>query len=369
MNALPGLRATVMGLSSDGTINKKWESAGDGPDQPSELYCDAFSPRIVWPLVEKLISEERAQSIAERRFLRSLKPGDVAYLWPGSRPWLYEAAGRRGCTVVAERINTMMTTSRRILSEEYARLGLESDHGIDERRIADERKSMRQAHFIFSPSPSVTQSIIDAGISADKVIETSYGLRREDIFEGKSSEGSERPVTAIFVGQVSVRKGVHLLLRAWERSHVDARLRIVGKMWHTVEALVKDAVERRDNIEYLPFVEDLRPVYQNADFFLLPSLEEGSPLVTYLALGAGLPSVVSPMGAGGIIEHGREGLVVDPHDTDALADAIRRLATDTELRRQLGANARAKARHYTWDKVAARRGTALLDRVMAPAAS
>ena len=63
----------------------------------------------------------------------------------------------------------------------------------------------------------------------------------------------------------------------------------------------------------------------------------------YEAMGNGLPIVTSAMGAGSIIRHRREGLVVDPHDQDQLIEALRQLAKDAEMRRAMGEAGRIRA--------------------------
>ena len=153
--------------------------------------------------------------------------------------------------------------------------------------------------------------------------------------------------------------GIHLLLEAWDRSGVTAKLTVIGRVSPEVADMLAAAMSKNPNITHHDFMSDLKPVYAAADFFILPSLEEGSPLVTYLALGASLPLLVSPMGAGGVIEDGKEGMVIDPHDIDGFAQAIKLLVSDESIRRRMSAASGAKAPAYTWDKVALRRLEAL----------
>jgi glycosyltransferase involved in cell wall biosynthesis len=85
--------------------------------------------------------------------------------------------------------------------------------------------------------------------------------------------------------------------------------------------------------------------------FVFPTHEEGGPLVTYEAAACGLPSIVSPMGAGRIVRDRHEGLVVNPLDVDVLADAISMLAGSPTLRQELGSQATVRAQDFTWEKV------------------
>ena len=145
-----------------------------------------------------------------------------------------------------------------------------------------------------------------------------------------------------------------MLLKAWKRSGVDATLVMVGTIADEMRDLMKSCLTE-PWLEHHPFLDDLRPIYAACHFFLLPSIEEGSPLVTYLALGASMPSIVSPMGSGGIIRDQVEGVIIDPHDTDAFAEAITSMVTDKTRRLAMGSAAGIASARYTWKKVACRR--------------
>jgi len=153
------------------------------------------------------------------------------------------------------------------------------------------------------------------------------------------------------------------LLDAWQKANVKAKLKIIGKIEPPIADLVKGYLKQNQNIEHVNFVDDLKPVYRDADIFILPSLEEGSPLVTYLALGASLPVIVSPMGGGGIIEDGKEGIIIDPHNQEELISSIRDLISDDSLRHTMAKASGKKAIEYTWDRVSKKRIEMLIQRI------
>ena len=117
-------------------------------------------------------------------------------------------------------------------------------------------------------------------------------------------------------------------------------------------------LERRD-VRLVGFNFDLGPFYRSADVFVLPSLEEGDPLVTYEAAGCGLAVITTPMGSANIVEHGVNGLVVEPYDVEGLARSISLLAENIDLRKRLAAQAAQDARRYTTDKIGAERARLL----------
>jgi glycosyltransferase involved in cell wall biosynthesis len=111
----------------------------------------------------------------------------------------------------------------------------------------------------------------------------------------------------------------------------------------------------RPDIETFPYSPRIQKHFEEADVFVLPSHEEGSPLVTYIAMAAGLPCLTSFAGGGGLINNGCEGLVVDPWNDAAFQQAIYSLATDSGLREKLGRAAEKAAAKYVWPEVARRR--------------
>jgi len=352
--------ATVMGLSSDETVGRyRHRSRSTG----RAIYSDAIPRGIPWSVARRLLGSEAILRLAEASYLRQLRTGEVAYLWPGASLALHRRIKARGQVIVTERINTLRSNSKTILDREYAELGIPADHGITDNSAHIELACMQSTDYIFSPSPAVAASLTRAGIPPERIINTSYGLRSSEILQRTAEAPPERPMTVLFVGRICVRKGIHLLLKAWERAAIDGKLRIVGDVAPEIADLFSKYLRTHDSVEHFGYVADLRPCFEEADVFILPSLEEGSPLVTYLALGASLPLIVSPMGAGGVVTDLEQGFVVDPKDEERLAAAIQRLAGDAALRNAMGRAAGRTAREYTWDKVGARRRRQLLEKL------
>lgn len=342
----------------------------------TSLYCVSSENNVhqpyhrlslpLWakPLGYRLLSDSFLKKYTQWRYLHSFKDTDIAYLWPGTSLATYRALKSAGHILVTENVNTHQITAKKILDAEFHRLGLPPVHGIDEARIADECDKLELVDYVFSPGSEVTRSLLDAGVPDGKIIPSSYGFDKSSMLlpEEVASRASKTELTAIFVGRIGIRKGVHLLLDYWVKSGVKGKLKLVGRIDPGAMHLVEPFLHRPD-IEHVPFTNDLRSVYLNADLLLLPSVEEGSPLVTYLALGAGLPSIVSPMGGGGIINDGCEGLVIDPHHAGAWIDAIQKVFSDSGLRHKLSDCAYSKAGEYLWDNVGRRRAQSLLSRV------
>jgi glycosyltransferase involved in cell wall biosynthesis len=162
------------------------------------------------------------------------------------------------------------------------------------------------------------------------------------------------------VARLIERKGLGDLIRALallERGRFE--LEIVGG--GPDERVLRDLATR---LGVAPEVRFLGPLdrsqvarrYREADLFTLPSSAEAFGNVFAEALASGLPIVGSTVGGiPDLVEHGSNGLLVNPGDLNALAGAIRYLADDPELRREMAQRNRAKAEaSLEWSQVTRR---------------
>jgi glycosyltransferase involved in cell wall biosynthesis len=300
-----------------------------------------------------------ATKVLEWRYRSALAGADLAYLWAATPEPFYAAVARAGLPLVVERINCHRSTAIRILEEAYRRVGLAPAHGLTPESLAEERRKLSQASWIFAPSPLVRGSLLEEGIPAERILSSSYGWSPERMLTPRRSRPADAHPIFLFVGLACVRKGAHLLLDAWAAAAPQARLAIYGRIAPEVATLSSAHLARPD-VHAPGFVEGIAKVYADADVFAFPTLEEGSALVVYEAMAHGLPVLTTPMGAGEVVRDGIEGIVVDPYDRDAWVEAMRRLARDPGLRARLGAAARARAREFTWQKVGERRRAQLV---------
>jgi len=110
-----------------------------------------------------------------------------------------------------------------------------------------------------------------------------------------------------------------------------------------VEATVRD-MKLGDSVQVLGYREDIPEILMASDIFLLTSLNEGIPVTIIEAMMAGLPVVATEVGGvSEIVVNGETGLLVPPGNPDAIAKALRQLATDVDLRIRLGRAGRQRA--------------------------
>jgi len=169
--------------------------------------------------------------------------------------------------------------------------------------------------------------------------------------------------TILFFGRLDKRKGFEFLLAAFGRVRQqipDARLLVVGAFSREdKEPFVLQV--RREGIHGVHFIgyvpeQDKPRYFRSCDVFCAPSLGfESFGIVLLEAMAAGRAIVASDIpGYRSVLTNEREGVVVEPANSDALAEALIRLLRERDLRARMGARGQETARAFSWDKVARR---------------
>jgi glycosyltransferase involved in cell wall biosynthesis len=162
------------------------------------------------------------------------------------------------------------------------------------------------------------------------------------------------PLKFFFCGQMVRRKGVDLLLSAFDglvTKGINASLLLVGQEvdLQTFLASVSPAARSRIHYEGFQPPELLPKYFSQSDVFVLPSRHDGWGVVINQALGAGLPVISSDrVGAGlDLVEHGVNGLRFSSGDVGALQAAMETLANCPDLTRSWGLTSRQKSYAFT----------------------
>lgn len=284
--------------------------------------------------------------------VRRVQP-DVVHLWPLGAGRAAAAGLAAEAAVVREAPNTQTELAWRVVAEEVARIGLDSSavtaHTPNPVRLRMARAEWSAATAILAPSESVAESFRDAGYPS--VVRHQYGY--------SPGHGTPRPrsadpgpLRAVFVGLGEPRKGLHHALSAWLASQAsrEGTLTVVGRVLPAYADLLREQLAD-PSVRVRGFVRNVPQVFREADVLLLPSLEEGSALVTYEAQGEGCVPLVS-RAAGAVLTHGEHGLVHEPGDTDTLRRHLDELSQDRHRLAAMSAASIAHGPHLTWEAAA-----------------
>ncbi len=174
----------------------------------------------------------------------------------------------------------------------------------------------------------------------------------------RARRGAARPaggrLQVVFVGQAVERKGLPLLLRAFEalRDHIPCELTVIGPTDEELGPLVLDP----RGIRALGKVDDSTKwdELEKADVLCAPSLGgESFGMVLTEAFAAGTPVVASDIaGYRDVVRGGVDGILVPPADAQALAEALRELYYEPQDRAAMAREAVRGVERFAWSHIA-----------------
>lgn len=219
---------------------------------------------------------------------------------------------------------------------------------LEQKKFDWNKKTFHTAQGLITWCEWAKQSLItDYGVQADKitVIPPGIDLARWDFGAHPCPLHEAKPLRLLFVGGDFARKGGNVLLDAFR---TDLRhtcvLDIVTKsdeVQARVQGLENITVHSGLNANSPKLLE----LYAAADVFVFPTLGDCLPIAVMEAMAAGLPVIATPVGAlCEEVEHGINGIVVPPRDTDALKNAVFTLQRNPDQRIGMGIASRQMAR-------------------------
>lgn len=242
-----------------------------------------------------------------------------------------------------------------------------SDKFLVRRFINKIREKIRLsfADLIITSSEYSKSEIVSLGINSDIVHVLSPGLDREkfNILSSPGrldSEDSKTNKKILCVGNYVSRKGIIYLIEAFSQiQRQNFTLHLVGNRKNNSSYYnqLNNAVKKFKLTECVVFhdgsdQENIKQLYASADIFVLPSFKETFGIVFLEAMHYGLPIITTNVSAmPELIEEGKNGFLVPPADSQALAKAISKLIENPDLVKQMGEIGRKKvATSYYWEQ-------------------
>lgn len=216
---------------------------------------------------------------------------------------------------------------------------------------AVEREEHGLADAIVVPSDFVKQTLVTEGVSAGKIHVIPFGTDLDLFHPPEKRDGgcNGKPVVFLFVGGLTARKGLPILLAAWRLLDLaGVELWLVGS----------GSLPASESAKLPPTVKILGPkgrqevaeLMRVADVFVFPSFFEGLAQVQIEAMATGLPVIgTHESGAGSLVENGVNGVLLPAGDEQSLAVVMRKLAMNHELRRRMQEAAIEQRQELGWN--------------------
>jgi len=299
-------------------------------------YLHAAYMRFV-PANEKLRSfwERQDRYWLDRYVSRRIPGCDVFCGLSGCGLYTAQVASKRGARYVCDRGSSHIRYQDTILREEYDRQNIRY-RGIDPWIIEREEAEYELADAVTVPSQFALDSFVAHGYPRTKLRLVPYGVDLSRFEPTAVPEPSSFEV--LFVGALSVRKGVLYLLSAFEKlQHPRKHLTLIGGLSPELRPYLRRA-KSRSNISILGPIPQprLKDHMSRSHVMVLPSVEEGLALVQAQAMACGCPLVsTTNTGASNLFTDEVEGFIVQPGDSEVIAERLQRLADRPDLRQSM----------------------------------
>ncbi|MCX6551236.1 MAG: glycosyltransferase family 1 protein [Acidobacteria bacterium] len=222
----------------------------------------------------------------------------------------------------------------------------------------------RRAERIFTVSETSKADILRyCDVPADRIVVIYNAI--DDRFAVPPSEDAVTRVReryqldgpfALYVGNIKPHKNLERLIDAFHLVRRDGferlKLLIIGDQISKYPRLRRavDKYKLHKHVRFLGFVQDdtLAALYRLATVFVFPSLYEGFGLPPLEAMASGTPVVASNTSSLPEVL-GDAAMLVDPYRAESIADGMRQVLSDSDLRRSLSARGLARAREFSWE--------------------
>ena len=221
-----------------------------------------------------------------------------------------------------------------------------------ERFAAQARDAAARASALITVSEFTRQQVISLlGVAPEKVYAVHHGIRRLPGSQARPAQTRERIV--LNVGAIQKRKNLARLIEAFEAVDPSWRLVLAGSHGYGADEILA-RIERspaRARVIAAGYVspEALGDWYRRAMVFAFPSLDEGFGMPVLEAMAHGIPVLTSRRSALPEVA-GDAAWLVDPQNTEELAEALRVLTERIEVREDLARRGELRTRSFSWEK-------------------
>ena len=318
------------------------------------------SPTLSWGKLRisyKLIGSMQACAlhdyIVSRRIEKMKGKIDIIHTWPMGALRTLKTAARLGISTVLERPNAHTRFAYEVVQKECKKLGVSlpsnHEHAFKHNVLRREEAEYKLPKRLLCPSDFVIQTFIEKGFHRERLIRHQYGFDEKRFYPDNRAREKKKGLVLLFVGEAAVRKGLHYALEAWFKSpaHYDGNFMIAGDFVPSYYTKLSSMLSH-PSIHVLGHRKDVPELMRKSDILILPSIEEGSALVTSEGRGSGCVLLVSNA-SGANCKHMENGLVHSVGDIETLSNHITMLHKDRTLLESMRAESLRGISEITWD--------------------
>lgn len=276
---------------------------------------------------------------------------NIVVTWGLSALPVIQRARQIGAISIVERGSAHAAVQRDLLLEEYEMHGQPTEalkRGFSKARMERELLEYELADFIQVPSSFALRSFIQQGISERKLIKGITGVDLKHFYPLPKEDDIFR---VVYVGQMSLQKGVQYLLRAFaELKLPKAELWLIGSFLPEIAPFFSKYERFYRFWGVIPRISLVKYLTQSS-VFAICSIQEGLALVQPQAMSCALPLICTTnTGGEDLIADGVEGFILPIRDVEALKEKLLFLYKNPDICREMGLAARRKVEHgLTWD--------------------
>lgn len=242
---------------------------------------------------------------------------------------------------------------------------------LAESSLAKLRSSWEKIDVIIAPSKFAAHVAISSGYPEDRVRVVPNYMKPELISPDEATTSMAPTPTFFMAGRLEEVKGFKWVLETVARLQPDFRVKLAGA-GGSLEQWIRQFTADRPNLTYLGRLsrDALQLEMRNATATVIPSLwDENYPYSMLEARAAGSPVIATRVGGlQDMVEHGHDGLLIDPGNEEQLIAAMRRVASDPSTCQRMRSEGRRRIRtenspesHYdglmsAYDTAISRRG-------------
>jgi glycosyltransferase involved in cell wall biosynthesis len=204
-----------------------------------------------------------------------------------------------------------------------------------------------EADLVRAQSTRVLETLVENGVAESKVFLVPPSIDLESFRPRETA--APKAFTVAFVGTFSIRKGIQVLLAAWDRfARPDDRLILQGGPDSAWSKKLIGPYRSDKGVEFRSGPP--HRTYADASVVVVPSLEDGFCYVVLEAMACGLPVIVTDkVGAKDLVSEGVDGFVIPAGDSDAIIDRLTFLRDHPTVIDGVGRAGVATAQAYTFE--------------------